>query len=383
MKEYYLDHAATTCVKPEVLKAMLPFLNNKFANPSSAYKTAQEARKAVENARKQVAEAIGAEIDEIYFTSGGSEADNLAIKGFARANKKKGNHIITSKIEHMAVLESCKALEKEGFVVTYLNVDENGVINLEELKKSITSQTIMISIMFANNEVGTIQPIEEIAEIARKNNIFFHTDAVQAVGNVKINVKKMNIGGLSLSAHKFYGPKGVGALYIGRKYNFESIISGGHQEKNKRAGTENVPGIVGMGCAIEIANENIEINNEKLKRIRDKYIKEIFENISDVRINGDKEKRLPGNANISFKGVGSSSLLLLLSEDKIYASGGSACKTGENMPSHVLKAMGLNDEISNGAIRTTFGEENSEDDVGYIVKKLKENVNKLRQVEET
>lgn len=383
MKEIYLDHAATTFVKPQVLDAMMPFFTDKFANPSSLYERANESREAVEHARKQVANAIGARREEIYFTSGGSEADNLIIKGYARANRNKGNHIITSKIEHMAVLESCKMLEKEGFDVTYLDVDEDGFIDLEQLKCSIKPQTVLISVMFANNEIGTIQPIEEIAKIAKQNDILFHTDAVQAIGNVNIDVKKMGIGALSLSAHKFYGPKGVGALYIEKKYNFQSIISGGHQERNKRAGTENVPGIIGMGEAIELSVNDIEKKNNKLKLIRDEYINEVFKNIPNIRLNGSKEKRLPGNANITFKGIGSASLVLLLSENKIYASSGSACTAGRGAPSHVLKAIGLSDDDANATLRITFGDDNEMEEVKYIVKKLRENVNKLRQAKAT
>ena len=380
MKEYYLDHAATTYVKPEVLDVMLPFFSDKFANPSAMYKIAKDSRIAVEFARKQVANAIGADVDEIYFTSGGSEADNLLIKGYARANKVKGNHIITSKIEHMAVLETCKMLEKEGFEVTYLNVDKNGFVDLEELKLSIKPQTILISIMFANNEIGTIQPVDEIAKIAKQNDILFHTDAVQAVGNLKIDVKKMDIGALSLSAHKFYGPKGVGALYIRKEYDFQPVISGGHQEKNKRAGTENVPGIAGMGKAIELAVDELEKHSEKLMKIRDKYIEKIFEKIPDVKLNGDIKNRLPGNVNVTFKGIGGASLLLILSEDKIYVSSGSACTAGLVAPSHVLKAISLSDAEASGAIRITIGENNTEDEVEYVVEKIMNNVNKLRKL---
>lgn len=379
MREIYLDHAATTYLKPEVLDAMLPFLKEEFANPSAMYKSAKKSRDAIETARKQVAKAIGAKVDEIYFTSGGSESDNLLIKGYARANKNKGNHIITSKIEHLAVLETCKTLEKEGFEITYLNVDENGLVDLEQLKDSIKPETILISVMFANNEIGTIEPIEEIAKIAKDNKLLFHTDAVQAVGNVKIDVKKMNIGALSLSAHKFYGPKGVGALYIGREYDFQPIINGGHQEKNKRAGTENVAGIVGIGKAIEIANKDLNIHCEKLESIREKFIEKICEKMPEIKFNGDRKNRLPGNVNISFKGVGGASLLLLLSEDNIYASSASACTAGLAKPSHVLKAIGLNDELANGALRITFGDENFEEDLDYIVNRIFDNVNKLKK----
>ena len=380
MRECYVDYAATSFVKAEVLEAMLPYFFDKFENPSSMYKPAKEARVAVEEARAKVAKAIGASPEEIFFTSGGSEADNLALKGFARANKRNGNHIITSKIEHMAILESCKVLEREGFRVTYLNVDSNGVVDLQELKKSICPSTIMISIMFANNEIGTVQPIEEIAAIAKQNDIFFHTDAVQAIGNIPIDVKKMNIDAMSISAHKFYGPKGTGALYIRKDFDFIPIISGGHQERNKRAGTENVPGIVGMGKAIELATKNIKSHNKKLIKLRDKYISKVFENIPNVKLNGDVKNRLPGNANISFEGVGGASLLLMLSEDKIYASSGSACTAGLAAPSHVLKAIGLTDDMANSALRVTFGEMNSEEEVDYMVDKISVAVNKLRNM---
>ena len=383
MKEVYLDHAATTYVKAEVLDVMLPFLKDKFANPSAMYKIGKESREAVECARRQVATAIGASADEIYFTSGGSEADNMLIKGYARANKNKGNHIITSKIEHMAVLESCKMLEKEGFEVTYLNVDKNGVVDLGELQRSIKPQTILISIMFANNEIGTIEPIEEITRIAKTNKILFHTDAVQAVGNVKIDVERMDIGALSLSAHKFYGPKGVGALYIRKEYDFQSVISGGHQEKNRRAGTENVAGIVGLGKAIELADKNLKPHNKRIEKIREKYIEKIYKKIPNAKLNGDRKNRLPGNANFSFEGVGGASLLLLLSEEGIYASSASACTAGLSAPSHVLKAIGLSDDMANSAIRVTFGDENSEEEVEYIVDRIFENVNKLRKMRKT
>ncbi len=380
MKEYYLDHAATTYVKPEVLDAMLPYFYENFANPSSMYKRGKDSRMAVENARMQVANAIGANCDEIYFTSGGSEADNLVLKGFARANRKNGNHIITSKIEHLAVLNTCKMLEREGFKVTYLNVDKDGLIDLRELERSITADTIMISIMYANNEIGTIQPIDKIAEIAKKNKIFFHTDAVQAIGNVKINVKKMNIDAMSISAHKFYGPKGIGALYIKKDFDFLPIICGGHQEKEKRAGTENVPAIVGIGKAIELANENFDEYNKKILNMKEKFVNEIFKNISNVKLNGHVEKRLPGNANFSIEGIGGASLLLLLSNEGIFMSSGSACTAGLKAPSHVLKAIGLDDEAANSTIRITFGDVNKEEDVNYIVKRISHNVNVLRNM---
>lgn len=379
LNEIYLDHAATTYTKPEVLKVMLPYFNERYGNASSIYTIGQQSKSAVEKARKQVADAIGATSEEIYFTSGGSEADNLLITGFARANRKKGKHIITSKIEHMAVLKACMSLETEGFEVTYLNVDENGLINLNELKKSIRPDTILITIMFANNEIGTIEPIKEIGEIARKNGVFFHTDAVQAVGNVHIDVEELNIDGLSMSGHKFYGPKGIGALYVRRGTSFEPIIRGGHQEKNKRAGTENVPGIVGIGKAIEIANANIDRYNEKLKKLRDYYVENVKKEIPNVKLNGHEKYRLPGNANISFVGVEGEALLLLLSANGVYASSGSACNAGSVTPSHVLTAIGLPQEVVKGALRVTFGEENTKKDVDYLLNKLKVFVKRLRE----
>lgn len=359
---------------------MLPYFSEKYANPSSIYSIGRENRSVVENARMQVATAIGAKPEEIYFTSGGSEADNMAIKGVARANKSKGNHIITTKIEHMAVLQTCMELEKEGFEVTYLNVDSQGLVNLKELKSVIKPSTILISIMFANNEIGTIEPIEEIGEIAKEKGIYFHTDAVQAIGNVKINVNNMNIDLLSLTAHKFYGPKGIGALYIREGINFEPIITGGHQEKSKRAGTENVSGIVGLGKAIEIANKNIDKYNKKLIKMKNKFVEEISKNVPNVKLNGHKKQRLSGNVNISFNGIEGESLLLLLSASGIYASAGSACTSGSSKPSHVLTAIGLSEELSRGSLRITFGEENTIKDVEYVVNKITEIVKKLYEM---
>lgn len=293
MKIRYFDHAATTAVKEEVLKEMLPYFSIEYGNASSIYTIGRKSKRAVEQARQKVAKAINAKPKEIYFTACGSEADNLALKGVAYANKEKGKHIITTKIEHPAILESCKTLERQGFEITYLNVDENGFISVQELENQIRKDTILISIMFANNEIGTIQPIEEVGRIAKAHGILFHTDSVQAVGNVKIDVDKMNIDLLSMSAHKFYGPKGIGALYVRDGVNFERIQDGGHQEKNKRAGTENVPGIVGLGKAIELAYENLEAYNEKLTNLRDYYFSQIEEKIPNIKINGDRNKRLP------------------------------------------------------------------------------------------
>lgn len=376
----YFDHAATTFVSNEVLKEMIPYFEIEYGNPSSIYSIGRRTKKAIEDARDKVAMAINAEPKEIYFTSCGSESDNLAIKGVALANRNKGKHIITTKIEHPAVLNTCKLLEKEGLEVTYLNVDKNGKISLEDLKNSIRSDTILISVMFANNEIGTIQPIKEIGTIAKEHNIYFHTDSVQAIGNVKIDVKEMNIDLLSMSAHKFYGPKGVGALYVRRNVNFSKIQDGGHQERNKRAGTENVPGIVGMGKAITIAHNNIEKNNSHLQNLRNFYISQVEEKIPDVKINGDRKDRLPGNANISFKGVDGESLLLNLDLKGICASSGSACSSGSIDPSHVLLAIGLESEEAQGALRVTFGKENTKEDVDYLIENLVEIVEKLRNM---
>lgn len=368
----YLDHAATTGVKEEVLKEMLPFFSIEFGNPSSLYSIGRRAKRAIEQARERVARAINAKPKEIYFTGCGSESDNLAIKGIAHSLKSKGNHIITSKIEHHAVLNSCKTLEQEGFEVTYLNVDKDGFINLGELQNAIKDKTILITIMTANNEIGTIEPIEEIGKIAKANNIYFHTDSVQAIGNIKIDVQKMNIDSLSMSAHKFYGPKGVGALYVKENVPFKKLQDGGHQEKNKRAGTENVAEIVGLGKAIELADKNIEEYNNKLLELRDYYISEVEKNIPEAKLNGHRKKRLAGNANISFKGIDGGDLLLKLDEKGICVSTGSACSSGSTEPSHVLTAIGLEPEYLRGSLRVTFGNENSKEDVDYLIKNLEE-----------
>lgn len=316
----YFDYAATTATKEEVLKEMLPYFNLNYGNASSMYSIGRKAKKAVEEARQKTAYTINAEVKEIYFTSCGSESDNLAIKGVAFANRNKGKHIITTKIEHPAVLHTCERLEKEGFRVTYLNVDQEGMVNINELENAISSETILISVMFANNEIGTIQQVKEIGEIAKKHHIYFHTDAVQAVGNVRIDVKEYHIDLLSMSAHKFYGPKGMGALYVKTGVNFEKIQDGGHQERNMRAGTENVAGIVGLGKAIELAYENFASYNEKLTSLRDYYISQIQEKIPYTKLNGHKQKRLPGNANISFQFVDGEELLLNLDMKGICAS---------------------------------------------------------------
>lgn len=375
----YFDHAATTAVKEVVLREMIPYFGVEYGNPSSIYSIGRKNKRAIENAREKVSVAINANPKEIYFTSCGSESDNIAIKGIAHANKDKGNHIITTKIEHPAVLNTCKSLENEGFRITYLSVDSNGMINLEELKNAITDNTVLISVMFANNEIGTIQPIQDIGEIAKSRGVYFHTDAVQAIGNVKIDVEKLNIDSLSMSAHKFYGPKGVGALYVRTGIKFNKILDGGHQERDKRAGTENVAGIVGLGKAIEEAYKNIDEYNKKITHLRNYFVEEIEKVIPDVRLNGDKINRLPGNANISFKGIDGEKLLLELDSKGICASAGSACSSGSGEPSHVLTAIGLPYELANGALRITLGDENKKEDVDYLINTLVESIDRIRK----
>ena len=378
MKTIYFDHAATTAVAPEVKEAMEPYFCENYGNASSLYELGYKSKEAINIARGNVAKAINAKPNEIYFTSCGSESDNLAIKGVARAHRQNGNHIITSRIEHPAVLNTCRQLEKEGFRVTYLNVDKNGFIDLEELKNSINSKTILVSIMFANNEVGTIESIKEISRIVHSNNAIFHTDAVQAVGNIKIDVKEMGIDLLSMSAHKFYGPKGVGALYVRDSIDFIQLQNGGHQENDKRAGTENVAGIVGLGKAIEIANDNVMHNNGKLLNLRNYCIEQIKNRIPYIRINGDLNSRLPGNINISFLYVNGKDLVKLLAKKGICTSSGSACSSGLPQPSHVLLAMGLSEDIASSALRITLGKENTKEDIDYFVDELEKIVVNLR-----
>lgn len=379
-KRIYLDHSATTATKTEVLEEMLPVFTNYFGNPSSVYSFGREAKKLVDQARMRVAKALGALPEEIFFTAGGSESDNWVLRGVSYANRNKGNHIITTVIEHHAILHTCEQLEKEGFKVTYLPVDSYGMISLDDLKAAITDETILISIMYANNEIGTIQPIDEIGKIAKERKIYFHTDAVQAVGNVKIDVKAQNIDMLSLSAHKLYGPKGIGALYIRKGTKIINLITGGGQERGKRAGTENVPGIVGLGKAIELAAENIESYNEKLLGLRKKLIDGVMEKIPYTRLNGHPEKRLPGNANFCFQFIEGESLLLNLDMKGIAASSGSACTSGSLDPSHVLLAIGLPHEIAHGSLRLTLGDENTEEDVDYVLAVLPEIVDRLRNM---
>ena len=378
-KTIYFDHAATTKLNEKVLEKMLPFFILEYGNPSSIYSLGRNSKRAIEDARAKVAKAINAKPNEIYFTGSGSESDNLAIKGIARRLKEKGNHIITSKIEHHAILNSCKSLEKEGFQVTYLNVDNEGLINLAELENAINETTILISIMAANNEIGTIEPIKEIGKIAKKHNIYFHTDCVQAIGNILIDVKQMNIDSLSMSAHKFYGPKGVGALYVKETVPFLKIQDGGHQEMDKRAGTENVAGIVGLGEAIEIAYKDFEKNNKKLLELRNYFISELNKYISDIKLNGHKDYRLPGNVNVAFKNVIGGDLLFKLDEIGICVSSGSACNSKSNQPSHVLLAIGLEPEYLQGSLRTTFGKENTKAEIDYLIQNLKRIVEECRK----
>ena len=376
----YFDNAATTKVKKEVLEAMFPYFCEQYGNPSSMYTIGRNARKAVEEARRKVADLINCKPNEIYFTGCGSESDNTALKGIAYQNKNRGNHIITSKIEHPAILNTCETLAKNGFRITYISVDENGRIDLEELRRAITDKTILISIMFANNEIGTIEPIKEISQIAKMHNIIFHTDAVQACGNIPIDVQKMGIDMLSLSGHKLNAPKGIGVLYVKSGIEFQKFMDGGHQEKDKRAGTENVAGIVGLGKACEIAKNNMKSHVEYLSELRDYCISQVEEKIVDVKVNGSKENRLPGNCNFSFKNVEGEALLLKLDAKGICASSGSACSTGSLAPSHVLLAIGLTSDWAKGSLRITFSEDNTKEDVDFLVNNLIEITEELRRV---
>ena len=378
MEIKYFDHSATTPVDKKVLETMLPYFCKEYGNPSSVYNIGKTNKEVINISRMKIASLLGCKVNEVYFTSGGSESDNMILKGIAFANKHKGNHIITSKIEHPAILNTCKFLEKFGFRISYINANSNGIVDLKELEKAINRNTILISIMFANNEIGTIQPIKEIGKIAKRNGIYFHTDAVQAVGNINIDVKKYNIDALSLSAHKFYGPKGIGVAYINEDVNFIRMQDGGHQERDKRAGTENVPGIVGMATAMEIAIQNMEKNNNHIKFLRDYYIDEIKQKIPYIRINGDLEKRLPGNANICFSGVDGSKLLAKLDEKGICASSGSACSAGLLNPSHVLLAIGVPNNLARSSLRITFGKSNTLEDTKYLIESIKEVVDNLR-----
>jgi len=379
-RTFYMDHAATTFMKPEVIAAMAPYFSEHFGNPSSLYRFAAGSRSGVDAARRQVSAALGANPGEIYFCAGGSEADNWAIKGAALANRERGNHIITTAIEHHAVLHTCEWLERQGFSVTYLPVDEFGRVDPAAVEAAITDATTLVSVMTANNEIGTIQPVAEIGRIAHDHGVLFHTDAVQAVGAVPIDVERMGIDLLSLSGHKFYGPKGTGALYIRRRTRLENLVHGGGQERGRRAGTENVPGIVGLGKAIELATADIEGHNRRIAAMRDRLVREVLSTIPDSRLNGHPTERLANNANFSFRYVEGESILLLLDARGICASTGSACSSGSLEPSHVLLATGLSHEEAHGSLRLTLGDANTEDDVDYVLEVLPDVIGRLRQI---
>lgn len=377
-KYIYLDHAATTPVRKEVMDEMIPYFTESYGNTLSVHKFGRDARTAVDTARQQVADAIGCEPGQIYFTAGATESDNWGIKGYVNANKKKGNHIITSTVEHHAVLHTCETLEKQGFEVTYLPVDENGQIRIEDLKNAITDKTILVTIMFANNEIGTIMPVKEIGAVCKEHNIPFHTDAVQAVGKVPIDVDELNISMLALSGHKFYGPKGVGAMYIRKGIRLERLIEGGAHEKNKRAGTLNHAGIVGLGKAIELAVGEMETEGARQREMCDALIKGMMERIPEVRLNGHPTERLYNNVNLSYRYVEGEALLLSLDMMGIGVSSGSACTSGSLDPSHVLLAIGLSHEIAHGSVRYTFGRKNTMADVEYTIDSMAKIVERLR-----
>lgn len=376
----YMDHAATTYVKPEIAEKMMPMFTEVYGNPSGIYSVGREAKKYLEATRAEVAQCLNAKPEEIYFTGCGSEADNWAIRGMAYAKKSKGNHIITTAFEHHAVLHTCQQLEKEGFEVTYIKPDKNGIISPKDIEQAIKSTTILITVMFANNEIGTIQPIGEIGEIAQKHKITFHTDAVQAVGAIPIDTQKLNVDLLSMSAHKFYGPKGVGALYIRKGVLPQNFLLGGAQERHRRAGTENVAGIVGMASALKLACDNMDEHIEKMKSMRDYLIDQVLEKIPHTRLNGDREKRLPTNANFSFEFIEGEALLLHLDLAGICASSGSACTSGSLDPSHVLLSIGLPHEIAHGSLRLTLGDDNTKEQIDYVVKELVRIVGLLRNM---
>jgi cysteine desulfurase len=378
MRRIFLDHAATTPTRPEVVNAMLPYFADSFGNPSSIYSQGQEAKGAVEEARTKVAELIGARSEEIIFTSGGTEADNLALKGVAYASEHKGNHIITTSIEHHAVLEACKFLEKRGLEITYLPVDKHGLVNPDDVKKAITDKTILISVMQANNEVGTIEPVEEIGKIAQEAGVHFHSDAVQTVGHIPVNVDELEVDLLTISGHKLYGPKGVGALYVRKGTKLVSLIHGGEQERRRRAGTENVPAIVGLGKAVALAGQEMGKEAERLARLRDKLIEGLAKKIDHIYLNGHPTRRLPNNVNISIDFVEGESLLLNLDLEGICASTGSACSSASLEPSHVLLALGLSPEQAHGSLRFTLGRDNTQADVERVLEVLPGIVAKLR-----
>lgn len=379
-KLIYLDNAATTQVYPEVLDAMQPFFTEYYGNPSSIYSFAGESKRAVDAARSTMAEYLNTTPEEIYFTGGGSESDNWALKATALAYKDKGKHIITSKIEHHAILHTCEYLEKEGYEVTYLDVDENGLVSLEELEAAIRPDTILISIMFANNEIGTIEPIAEIGEIAKKHGVLFHTDAVQAFGHVPIDVQEMNIDMLSASGHKINGPKGIGLMYIRKGIKIGSFIHGGAQERHRRAGTHNVPGIVGFAKAAELAKRDMDKRMKYETQLRDYYISRVEKEIPYAKLNGDRVKRLPNNTNFCFRFIEGESMLILLDQKGICASSGSACTSGSLDPSHVLLAIGLPHEIAHGSLRVTLSEKTTKEDIDYTVDELKKIIERLRSM---
>ena len=374
----YLDNAATTKTAPEVVEAMLPYFSELYGNPSSVYQFSQKSKEAIAASRETIAGALGAKPEEIYFTAGGTEADNWAIKAAAEAYRAKGNHIITSKIEHHTVLHTCQWLEKQGYEVTYLDVDESGIVKLDQLKKAVRPETILISIMFANNEIGTIQPVKEIGQIAREHGILFHTDAVQAFGQIPIQVDELGIDMLSSSGHKLNGPKGIGFLYIRKGVKIRSFIHGGAQERKRRAGTENVPGIVGYGAAVERAVRTMEERTAMERKLRDHLIDRVLHEVPYTRLNGHRTRRLPNNANFSFQFVEGESLLIMLDMEGICGSSGSACTSGSLDPSHVLLAIGLPHEIAHGSLRLTLSEETTEEELDYVVEAIKKIVEKLR-----
>lgn len=378
-REIYMDYAATTYIKPEVLEEMNPYLTQYFGNPSSIYHISRKTKMAIDIARERIAGSINARRDEIFFTGGGSEADNWAIKGVAFANKNKGNHIITTSIEHHAVIHTCEYLKELGFEITYLPVDEFGFINIEDLKRAINDKTILVSVMFANNEIGTIEPIKEIGKICREKGVIFHTDAVQAVGNIPIDVKDMNIDLLSMASHKFYGPKGMGALYIRKGIKIHNLIHGGAQERARRAGTENVAGIVGMGKAIEIAVQNMETESKRLSSLRGKLIERLLQ-ITGAKLNGAVgDERLPGNVNMSFEDIDGEILLMKLDNIGICASSGSACSAGAIEPSHVLLALGISPKLAKSSLRLSMGSGTTEEEVEYLMKIIPETIEGFRK----
>lgn len=379
-KFIYLDHAATTATRPEVVEAMLPYFTDKFGNPSSVYGFSNQSKEAIADARKIIGESLNTDPANIYFTAGGSESDNWALKETARTYANKGKHIITTKIEHHAILHTCEFLEKEGYEVTYVGVDENGIVKMDELKNAIRPDTILISVMFANNEIGSIQPIKEIGAIAREKGILFHTDAVQAYGQIPIDVEEMNIDMLSASGHKLNGPKGVGFLYIRKGIKIRNLVHGGGQERARRAGTENVPGIVGLGKAVEIAVNTMKEREAYEMELRDYLIERVMAEIPYTRLNGHRTKRLPNNANFSFQFIEGESLLIMLDMAGICGSSGSACTSGSLDPSHVLLAIGLPHEIAHGSLRLTLGHENTKEDIDYVIDNLKRIVERLRNM---